>query len=179
MLYISYIRYILYLTVLTFLPVPLTFQTPTAGTCRWQIFCQKSTRRAQYPKGSASSRWSANWWSISYQTYLGGGFKYVFFCSLLFGEDEYCDYQVVYTLPETNSEFTPENGWLEDYTFLLGRPIFRCYVHFGEGNPWLEQNPEWYLHRSLQVTFLCFNFTCWRDLYFPDLNLELCTWKRW
>ena len=25
------------------------------------------------------------------------------------------------TLPETNSEFTPENGWLECHRFLLGR----------------------------------------------------------
>ncbi len=24
------------------------------------------------------------------------------------------------SLPETNSEFTPENGWLEDDRFLLG-----------------------------------------------------------
>ena len=32
------------------------------------------------------------------------------------------------SIPETNSEFTPENGWLEYYFFLLGRlvrPIFR------------------------------------------------------
>ena len=29
------------------------------------------------------------------------------------------------TLPETNM-FAPENGWLEDDPFLLGRPIFRC-----------------------------------------------------
>ena len=29
------------------------------------------------------------------------------------------------TLPETNSEFTPENGWLGDKPFLLGRSIFR------------------------------------------------------
>ena len=27
--------------------------------------------------------------------------------------------------PETNSEFTPENGWLEYARFLLGWPIFR------------------------------------------------------
>ncbi len=33
-----------------------------------------------------------------------------------------------YTLPETNSKFAPENGWLE-YQFPFGfRPIFRCYV---------------------------------------------------
>ena len=25
------------------------------------------------------------------------------------------------TLPETNSEFAPENGWLEDDRFLLGQ----------------------------------------------------------
>ena len=29
------------------------------------------------------------------------------------------------TLPETNSKFTPENGWLEYDSFLLGWPIFR------------------------------------------------------
>ena len=29
------------------------------------------------------------------------------------------------TLPETNSEFAPENGWLEEDPFLLGWPIFR------------------------------------------------------
>ena len=28
-----------------------------------------------------------------------------------------------FTLPETNSKFAPENGWLEDDCFLLGRPI--------------------------------------------------------
>ena len=36
------------------------------------------------------------------------------------------------TLPETN--IAPENEWLEYDPFLLGRPIFRCYVSFGEGN---------------------------------------------
>ena len=35
------------------------------------------------------------------------------------------------TLPETN--IASENGWLEDDPFLLGRPIFRCYVSFREG----------------------------------------------
>ena len=34
------------------------------------------------------------------------------------------------TLPETN--IAPKNGWLEYYTFLLGRPIFRGYVSFRE-----------------------------------------------
>ena len=29
------------------------------------------------------------------------------------------------TLPETNSEFTPENGWLEDYFPFGIRSIFR------------------------------------------------------
>ena len=36
-----------------------------------------------------------------------------------------------YTLPETN--IAPENGWLEYDRFLLGWPIFRCYVSFREG----------------------------------------------
>ena len=35
------------------------------------------------------------------------------------------------TFPETN--IAPENGWLEYDRFLLGRPIFRCYVSFREG----------------------------------------------
>ena len=30
------------------------------------------------------------------------------------------------TLPET--DICPENGWLEEYTFLLGKPIFRGYI---------------------------------------------------
>ena len=29
------------------------------------------------------------------------------------------------TLPEANSKFAPENGWLEYDRFLLGWPIFR------------------------------------------------------
>ena len=40
---------------------------------------------------------------------------------------------LAYTLPETNSEVTLENGWLEYKPFLLGRPIFRGYVSFREG----------------------------------------------
>ena len=36
-------------------------------------------------------------------------------------------------LPETNSKFAPENGWLEYHHFLLGRLICRGYVSF-QGN---------------------------------------------
>ena len=33
------------------------------------------------------------------------------------------------TLPETNSKFAPENGWLEDeLVSCLAHPIFRCEV---------------------------------------------------
>ena len=39
----------------------------------------------------------------------------------------------LFTLLETN--IAPENGWLEYYSFLLGWPISRCYVSFGEGIP--------------------------------------------
>ena len=41
----------------------------------------------------------------------------------------------IYTLPETNSEFTPENGWLEYKPFLLGFGLFSgaFAVSFGEG----------------------------------------------
>ena len=40
------------------------------------------------------------------------------------------------TLPTTNSEFTPENGWLEDDPFLLKWSIFRgkLAVSFREGS---------------------------------------------
>ncbi len=39
-------------------------------------------------------------------------------------------FQVVYTLPETNSSPLKMDGW--NTTFLLGRPIFRGYVSFRE-----------------------------------------------
>ena len=43
------------------------------------------------------------------------------------------------TPPETN--IAPENGWLEYDRFLLGRPIFRCYVSFREGKPLFSSPP--------------------------------------
>ena len=36
----------------------------------------------------------------------------------------------MFTLPETNSSHLKMNGW--NTSFLLGWPIFRCYVCFGE-----------------------------------------------
>ena len=44
------------------------------------------------------------------------------------------------TLPETNSKFAPENGWLEVDFFLLGRKqayvqVQTCWLRFREGNP--------------------------------------------
>ena len=53
------------------------------------------------------------------------------------------------TLPETNI-FAPENGWLEDDPFLLGRPIFRGYVSFREGI---------FGGQDLEVP-------CWNSIYF-------------
>ena len=38
----------------------------------------------------------------------------------------------LYTVPETNSSHLKMDGWKT--TFLLGRPIFRCYVSFREGS---------------------------------------------
>ncbi len=40
------------------------------------------------------------------------------------------------TLPETNSSPLKMDGW--NTTFLLGRPIFRCYVSFREGTIWRQ-----------------------------------------
>ena len=50
-----------------------------------------------------------------------------------FGEITDLGRKIEFTFPETNSEFAPENGWLEDDPFLLGWPIFRGYVSFMEG----------------------------------------------
>ena len=36
--------------------------------------------------------------------------------------------------PPWNLQFASENGWLEDYTFLLGRWLFRDYVKLHVGN---------------------------------------------
>ena len=38
------------------------------------------------------------------------------------------------TLAETNSEFAPENGWLEEEISFWVWPIFRGYVGFREGS---------------------------------------------
>ena len=38
--------------------------------------------------------------------------------------EKYLNIFTINTLPETNSEFTPENGWLEDDPFLLGFGLF-------------------------------------------------------
>ena len=40
------------------------------------------------------------------------------------------------TLPET--DIGPENGWLEEYTFLFGKPIFRGYI-----TGWWLNQPFW------------------------------------
>ena len=39
-------------------------------------------------------------------------------------------YIILYTLPETNSEFTPENGWLEDDRFLFGMASWQVLCWF-------------------------------------------------
>ena len=49
-------------------------------------------------------------------------------------------------VPETKSEFTPENGWSWNTTFLLGKPIFRCYCWWQpeirrENHQWWWLNP--------------------------------------
>ncbi len=50
-----------------------------------------------------------------------------------FNSRPYQEKPMVNTLPETN--IAPEiHGW--NTTFLLGWPIFRCYVSFREGKPW-------------------------------------------
>ena len=50
------------------------------------------------------------------------------------------------TLPETN--IAPRNGWLEYDPFLSGRPIFRGYVSFREGNKNTKKT-EFHFHASL------------------------------
>ena len=47
--------------------------------------------------------------------------------------------KMTFTLPETNIE--PGHGWKT--SFLLGRPIFRCYVSFRECNLNLQASENW------------------------------------
>ena len=49
-----------------------------------------------------------------------------------------------HTLPETNSEFAPENGWLEDDPFLLGWGLIAGLI---KGNEWLI-SPD---HKALSL----------------------------
>ena len=53
------------------------------------------------------------------------------------------------TLPETNSEFTPENQWMED-EFPFGKPYFRgaFAVSFREGMFWTSTCIEDFLISS-------------------------------
>ena len=57
------------------------------------------------------------------------------------------------TLPETNSEFTPENGWLEDDCFLLGQKA--CFqgraVSFREGTFYTKN--DLFLHQTLVIIY--------------------------
>ena len=41
-------------------------------------------------------------------------------CKLFYKSPKYCEITQLTTLPETNSQFAPENGWLEYKPFLLG-----------------------------------------------------------
>ena len=56
-----------------------------------------------------------------------------------------------FSLPETNSKFAPENGWLGDY-FPLGRPIFRGYVSFREGRSLIFRHTHPIVVRSCRLT---------------------------
>ena len=63
----------------------------------------------------------------------------------------------IITLPETNSEFAPKNGWLEYDPFLLGWPIFRgellvlgsVFSMIGEIQPFLFQSFCFFLFSSV------------------------------
>ena len=77
-------------------------------------------------------------------------------------------FEVTITLPETNSEFTPKNGWLEYDSFLLGWPIFRGELlvlgrvgqfFFGGGDLTIESNDVFLL-----LSFWFPNFQTWRSI---------------
>ena len=61
------------------------------------------------------------------------------------------------TLPKTN--IAPENGWLEDYPFLLGRPIFRCELLASGG----VSNKQYDSHLLNQPIANCFSLA-WHHL---------------
>ncbi len=80
-----------------------------------------------------------------------------------------------FTLPQSNSEFTPENRWFEDdpASFLGLRRIFRCHVSFREGNIPIhfvqrEQKTKMGLETWGQLlSSLPFDYTVFKDPYTP------------
>ena len=48
------------------------------------------------------------------------------------------DHAMVF-LPETNSEFTPENGWVEYYCPFFFLPVFRCELLVSRRVAWLNK----------------------------------------
>ena len=69
--------------------------------------------------------------------------------------------------PWINTEFSPENGWLEYDRFLLGAwPIFRCYCWWKKSQTttvWMYKTPVWGVipldsHRNTRWQYICFIF---------------------
>ncbi len=98
-----------------------------------------------------------------------------------------------YTLPETNSEFTPENWWLEDDPFLLGQVpglfsgvnlllvsglwSLRCWIHCGA--PWVHHLKTWKKRSDTSVP-TCFLQHRWLKSHFfntspPRYYQDQCT----
>ena len=87
-----------------------------------------------------------------------------------------CSLTIQYTLPETNSEFTPENRWLGIWSFPFGMPYFQVSIRrkskstklcplVGSGilAPWIILKTNHFvwltgLPGNIHVFFLCFIF---------------------
>ena len=74
----------------------------------------------------------------------------------------FTEFQII-TLPETNI-FAPENGWLEDDCFLLGWPIFRCYIYVSFRECKFQTFRDFTLADSLVVNVGGFNYSTCRIL---------------
>ena len=84
------------------------------------------------------------------------------------------------TLPETNIAVAPEKGWLEDDPFLLGWPIFRGHVGFGEdkcSNKKMHYDWAKKFHPSPPTSFLIFLilgcYHIWRSTSFPIFTNQI------
>ena len=80
-------------------------------------------------------------------------------------------YIILYTLPETNSEFTPENGWLEDDRFLFGMASWQVLCWFqGVCHKYIKIYTPYDPCTVYFPTFTIKKSTIHGSVYIPDMH---------